>query len=290
MAFWIFKLSDQDIYPDELGVKYVYDNRHSTHVAPSDSFLYLDKRGGRYSFNGHGSVGRVSSRKPTPLESLTPRVRRIYSARLVEYVGYSSALDIRPDSTQGKLNRSALGITDVNRLGWSVSIANIPQTRFEQILDLVYAESSVSLEPIEPKDYEIGDAYSLVRRRHGLERFKATVLGRQNHTCAICGTTVKEVLDVAHISDYASDSKNRGNPANGIGLCSYCHRAFDRGVFVVNEDGCVFSTRDIGGDAIARAHLSGISSLDRVILLAGINKEFLRKRWYTVQSKGLVYT
>ena len=100
MAYWIFKLSDQEIYPDELGVKYVYDNRHSIHVAPGDSYLlYLDKRGGRYSFNGHGGIGRVWSRKPTPAESVTPRLRKIYSAQLVDYCGYSSPLDIRPDST-----------------------------------------------------------------------------------------------------------------------------------------------------------------------------------------------
>ena len=91
-----------------------------------------------------------------------------------------------------------------------------------------YAESGVSLDPLEPDDYKVPDAYSLVRRRHSLERFKATVLDRQNHTCAICGTAVREVLDVAHISSYSSDTKNRANPGNGIGLCSYCHRADGR--------------------------------------------------------------
>ena len=282
MAYWIFKLSHQVIYPDELGVKYVYDNRHSIHVAAGDSFLYLDKRGGRYSFNGHGDIGGVSSRKPTPQESVTPKVRRIYSAQLGEYVGYSSPLDIRSNSALGKLNRLRLGIINVNRLGWSVSIASIPQTRFEQILDLVYAESGVSLDPLEPDDYEVPDAYSLVKRRHSLERFKAKVLARQNHTCAICGTTMREVLDVAHISSYAGDPKNRANPANGIGLCSYCHRAFDRGVFVVGEDGCVVSTQDIGSDAIAKDHLSGLSPGDRVELLAGIDKEFLCRRFARV--------
>ena len=278
MAYWIFKLSDQEVYPDELGVKYVYDNRHSIHVAAGDSFLYLDKRGGRYSFNGHGDIVRVSSRKPTPQESVTPKVRRIYSAQLGEYVGYSSTLDIRSNSPHGKLNRARLGIVDVNRLGWSVSIASIPQTRFEQILDFAYAESGASLDPLEPDDYEVSDAFSLVKRRHSLERFKAKVLDRQNHTCAICGTTMREVLDVAHISSYAGDPKNRANPANGIGLCSYCHRAFDRTVFTVHEDGEVFSAKDLGDDAIAKAHLSGLSPGGRVKLLAGIDKKFLRKR------------
>ena len=278
MAYWIFKLSDQETYPDELGVKYVYDNRHSIHVAAGDSFLYLDKRGGRYSFNGHGDIVRVSSRKPTPPESVTPKVRKIYSAQLGECVGYLSPLDIRHNSTQGKINRSRLGIIDVNRLGWSVSIASIPQTRFEQILALAYAESCVSLDPIEPDDYEVPDAFSLVKRRHRLERFKVKVLDRQNHTCAICGTTMREVLDVAHISSYAGDPKNRANPANGIGLCSYCHRAFDGAVFTVHEDGEVFSAKDLENDAIAKAHLSGLSPGGRVNLLAGIDKKLLRKR------------
>ena len=278
MAHWIFKLSDQEVYPDEIGVKYVYDNRHSIHVATRDSFLYLDKRGGRYSFNGHGDIVGVSSRKPTPQESVTPKVRRIYSAQLGEYVRYSSPLDIRSNSIQGKLNRSKLGIIDVNRLGWSGSIASIPQTRFEEILDLAYAESVVSLDLLELDDYEVPDTYSLVKRRHSLESFKAKVLGRQNHTCAICGTTMKEVLDVAHISSYAGDPKNRANPANGIGLCSYCHRAFDGTVFTVHEDGEVFAARDLGNDAIAKAHLSGLSSGGRVKLLAGIDKKLLRKR------------
>lgn len=278
MAYWIFKLSDQEIYPDELGVKYVYDNRHSVRVAAGDLFLYLDKRGGRYAFSGHGYIARVSSRRPTATESETARVKTIFTAQLRDYIGYSSHLDIRPNSTAGRLNRSRLGITDVNQLGWSVSIASIPQTRFEQILDLAYAESCVSLDALEPSDYEVPDNYSLVRRRDRLERFKRTVLDRQNRKCAVCGTTVQEVLDVAHISHYSSDIKNRANPANGIGLCSYCHRAFDKGVFVIRGDGCVFPTRDMEGDPVAKAHLYGLSQADRRRLLAGVNKELLCER------------
>ncbi len=247
-------------------------------MAAGDSFLYLDKRGGRYAFSGHGDIERVSSTRTTPTDSVTPRVRTIYTAELREYIGYSPPLDIRPNSVPGKLNRSILGITDVNRLGWSVSIASILQTRFEQVIELAYAESNVPLSPLQASDYEVPDTYSLVRRRHSLERFKATVLNRQNHTCAICGTTVKEVLDVAHISSYSSDTKNRANPGNGIGLCSFCHRAFDKRVFVIGDDGCVFPTRDIEGDPIAKTHLSGLSLADRRQLLAGVDREFLCKR------------
>ena len=103
-------------------------------------------------------------------------------------------------------------------------------------------------------------------------------MDRQNRKCAVCGTTMQEVLDVAHISNYSSDIKNRANPANGIGLCSYCHRAFDKGVFVIRNDGWVYPTRDIEGDPIAKAHLRGLSQAGRRRLLAGVDKEFLSER------------
>ena len=29
MAYWLFKLSDSPIYPEDIGKTYVYDDRHS---------------------------------------------------------------------------------------------------------------------------------------------------------------------------------------------------------------------------------------------------------------------
>ena len=36
MSYWIFKLSKQEQYPDDLGKTYVYDNRHSIRVSAGD--------------------------------------------------------------------------------------------------------------------------------------------------------------------------------------------------------------------------------------------------------------
>ena len=279
MTYWIFKLSNQESYPDDFGRTYVYDNRHSVRVAANDPFVYLDKRGGGYAFTGHGVITNVLSRLPGILESRHPRLKRIYTAILGDFVQYDRPLDIQPNSADGKDNRSKLGITDVNRLGWSVSIAKLHPRTFSQIVELAYRQYHIPLTAPEPADYEISDAWSFLRRRHSLERFRATVLARQNYACAICGTTLQEVLDVAHISSYSTDIKNRANPANGIGLCAYCHRAFDSGVFRINEDGVVLSARDVEHDPVSKVHLSNLSSEDRLKLLSGTDEEFLCKRF-----------
>ena len=279
MTYWIFKLSNQESYPDDFGRTYVYDNRHSVRVTANDFFAYLDKRGGGYAFTGHGVIRDVQSRSPGMLESRQPRLKRIYTAILGDFVRYYRPLDIQSNSADGKDNRSKLGITDVNRLGWSVSIAKINPRTFNQIVTLAYRQHHIPITAPEPADYEISDTWSLLRRRHSLERFRAAVLARQNYACAICGTTLKEVLDVAHISSYSTDIKNRANPANGIGLCAYCHRAFDSGVFRINEDGVVLSARDIEHDPVAEVHLSNLSSEARLKFLSGTDEEFLRKRF-----------
>ena len=207
------------------------------------------------------------------------RIDRVYTAVLGDFVQYIRRLDIRSASVQGRKNRSALGISDVNRLGWSRSIAQLNPTMYEQIVELAYRRHCIALTPTDSADYGIPDTWSYVRRRDRLEGFKETVLRRQEYACAICGTTVEEVLDVAHISSYATDVKNRANPANGIALCAFCHRAFDGGIFRLDKDGVVSVAHGTGSDSILRAHLSNLSVTSRLRLLSGIDSELLRTRY-----------
>ena len=171
-----------------------------------------------------------------------------------------------------------LGITDVNLLGWSRSIAQLSTEMFENIIELAYQGDFIETSPPKSNEYEIPDAWTSVRRRHNLERFRKSVLRRQNYVCAICGTTLKQVLEVAHISSYSKDVKNRANPANGIVLCVYCHRAFDKGVFQIYEDGVVLLKDGIAPDLITEAHLSSLSTKARCELLEGIDFKLLRQQ------------
>ena len=147
---WMFKQADQELYADELGYTYVYDNRHSTRVAPRDLFVYLDKRGGGYALTGHGAIMEIRSRDPGPSESHTPGVRRIYTAYLGDYINYSKPIDLRPRSAEGRQNRFLLGIIDVNRLGWSPSIARLQPLMFMEIVNLAYQMNDFSVRQQNP--------------------------------------------------------------------------------------------------------------------------------------------
>ncbi|MYA51105.1 MAG: HNH endonuclease [Chloroflexi bacterium] len=281
MAYWMFKQSDTPIYPEGPGHTYVYDNMHSVRVEQGDLFIYLSKKSGGYAFTGHGIVEDLQWRQPTEQESEVRAISRIYTAIIGDYIEYSSPFDIRTTSKQGKRNRLALGIVDVNQLGWSRSVASLNEELYERILTLAYRQNSIPITPPQPAEYEILDAWSFVKRRHGLERFKETVLSRQGYQCAICGTRMREVLDVAHLSGYANDVENRANPANGIGLCAYCHRAFDSDIFRLSPNGVVQLMKKIGPDQIAELHLSNLSNEARRELLNGIDEVLLLKRYNT---------
>ena len=143
MTFWIFKQSEQEQYPDEPGRTYVYDNRHSVRVAVGDSFVYLDKRFGGYGFTGHGTVTKMRTAEVADLSQ--SRINRIYTAEFGDFVQYVRSLDIRPARTEGRKNRAALGITDVNELGWSRSIAQISPDMYTSIVDLAYRRHCIAL-------------------------------------------------------------------------------------------------------------------------------------------------
>ena len=278
MTFWIFKQSEQEQYPDEPGRTYVYDNRHSVRVAAGDVFVYLDKRTRGYGFTGHGVVTRVLMKASGYADRSQTKINRTYTAELGDFVQYARPLDIRSGSVEGKRNRTSLGIRDVNRLGWSRSIAQVSREMYSSIVDLAYGRRCIAVAPPGAQDYAVLDAWSFVRRRHSVERFKEAVLARQGFVCAICGTTLREVLDVAHISRYSTDVKNRANPANGIGLCAYCHRAFDGGVFRLYANGVVSVADDLGSDPVVLVHLSSLSVDARRRLLKGVDIELLRHR------------
>ena len=134
MTFWIFKQSEQEQYADEPGQTYVYDNRHSVRVTDGDSFVYLDKRDRGYGFTGHGTVTQVLITTAETPEQGQSRVSHIYTAKLGDFVQYTRSLDIRPFSVEGKRNRRSLGITDVNKLGWSRSIAQVSPDMFDSLV------------------------------------------------------------------------------------------------------------------------------------------------------------
>ncbi len=278
MNHWIFKISDQDQFPDQDFEMYVFNRKHSISVRDGDAFVYLDKRKNRFGFIGHGQVREILSGQDIQSRLPDYGITTDFVALLDDCVRYTRPLDFKASTKQGRANRALLGVKDASRIGWSRSIARLNQITYEQLIDLAYEKLCVDVEPSIDDKHAIPDDWSYNRRRGNLARFKRTVLDRQNHMCAICGTSLQGVLDVAHISGYAVDIANRANPANGIVLCAYCHRAFDNGAFQIQEDGTVASSPNVKLDSIATAHLKNLTPQERLELIDGVDKALLSRR------------
>jgi len=275
MGYWIFKIADQELYPDIVGKEYVYDNTHSVKVQSGDVFLYLDKRNHDYSFSATGIVARVSQRPPTDTESRrTSKVQTIFTAHLKDVLWFTEPLSISLLKTEGRHNRAVLGIKDVNLLGWSQSMPQINESMYTAILNLADTEKIITLDSIKEKDYTVPDSWSKTKIRKAIAGFSDIVLSRHNSTCAVCGTRLSGMLEAAHISAYATDKKNRANPANGICLCVYCHKALDRKLIAISPEGEILISNMVN-DKIALQHFSRIAAEQRKTWLKGIDKIFL---------------
>lgn len=286
MAYWIFKLAKQEIYDDNPGKLYSFDNTHSMRVHDGDVFIYLDKQKD-YSFTATGTVKKLSTRIPTEEEvKRNSKVRSVFNADLAEVSWFKEPLSISPTTKIGQRNRARLGITDVNLLGWSQSIPSLSEPMYQSIMDIVEVDGLLSMASMKPGDFYVDDRWGKTRIREALSCFRDTVLSRDNYRCVVCGTKMEAVIEAAHISPYATDKNNRANPANGICLCTFCHRALDRHVIALQPDGKLLVDSSID-DPIALEHFSRVSPSVRKQWLMGITPEFLELtiKWFYQCSK-----
>lgn len=287
MAYWIFKLAEQELYPDVPGNTYVYDNTHSTRVQAGDIFVYLDKRQG-YSFTATGAIKKIAERLPTAAEAeRRSKVRTIYMAELEDMLWFDKPLSISPITKNGKSNRAQLGIIDVNLLGWSHSIPALGEAMYQAIMDLAQAENILTNELPSEQNYSVPDVWGKTKVRRAIALFTNTVLTRHSNRCVVCGTQLSEVMEAAHLSPYSSDRNNRANPSNGICACAFCHRALDRRLIAISPDGTLQISNDID-DPVALYHFQRITSETRKRWLDGVKSEFLELtvKWFDERNNN----
>jgi hypothetical protein len=66
--------------------------------------------------------------------------------------------------------------------------------------------------------------------------FRSSVLAAYESRCGVCELETSELLIASHIVPWAKDEKRRGDPRNGLCLCSIHDRAFDGGLMTFDED------------------------------------------------------
>jgi hypothetical protein len=73
-----------------------------------------------------------------------------------------------------------------------------------------------------------------IKDRPNQIRFKFEVLQRYGAACAVCGLEVLDLLEAAHIIPDENDGPD--DPRNGLVFCRNHHRAFDRGLFIIEPE------------------------------------------------------
>lgn len=85
-------------------------------------------------------------------------------------------------------------------------------------------------------EVDTGEASAEAKARIGQQDFRAGVTDRYGGRCVMCGVDRPGLLVAAHILDWSENEELRGDPANGLLLCTLHHRAFDLGLFTLTED------------------------------------------------------
>lgn len=110
----------------------------------------------------------------------------------------------------------------------------------------------VSEEPFMPTEKnEV--VWGKVAKRPNQQRFKFLVTRRYGNECAVCGITIKQVLEAAHLIP-KKPSNNKGgsdDPRNGLVLCATHHRALDGGLFAIEPASLKVTYRSSGPDSEA---------------------------------------
>lgn len=175
--------------------------------------------------------GQIHSRNPL-IVKLSEEIGRTPSAVALKMVNFAS---LDPTISQkGMSNVSAL-----DKSTWDKFLKNIDHY-LTQTLDK--PECSNGFEECPQAEYVIEstshdtEAVSSVILRRGQDRFRRAVLASYNNRCAISGIDDPRLLVASHIAPWATNVGRRLDPRNGICLNALLDRAFDAGVFSINEE------------------------------------------------------
>ena len=86
-------------------------------------------------------------------------------------------------------------------------------------------------------DFPVGEDRKVrTTARIGQRFFRATVLSAYDERCCITGLSITSLLVASHIVPWSHDKLNRVNPRNGLLLTVLHEKAFDKGIFMQDDD------------------------------------------------------
>lgn len=98
-----------------------------------------------------------------------------------------------------------------------------------------------------PENFSAKDKVVTTKVRVGQSFFRKAVLSAYYNKCCITGLAIPALLVASHIKPWSADETNRLNPRNGLALSALHDKAFDLGIFTLDEQLRVCVTRKLGG-------------------------------------------
>jgi putative restriction endonuclease len=92
--------------------------------------------------------------------------------------------------------------------------------------------------------------------------FRDTVLSSYNFSCAICKLNLHIMLNASHIVPWSVDRNRRADPSNGLSLCVFHDRAFDRGLITISENLKVTVSKGIKIPHASKLHRVGLLDIE----------------------------
>jgi len=91
--------------------------------------------------------------------------------------------------------------------------------------------------------------------------FRRTVLAAYEYRCACCRLSIQQMLNASHIIPWRVDKQRRADPTNGIAMCAFHDRAFDRGLITLDGDRRIVVSREVPTKSRVAMHRVGLIEL-----------------------------
>ena len=108
----------------------------------------------------------------------------------------------------------------------------------QRVMDAVQVGATPDVETAQSENvFPVGEDREVrATARIGQRFFRAAVLSAYDGRCCVTGLSVASLLVAGHIVPWSHDERNRTNPRNGLLLSVLHERAFDAGIFTLDDD------------------------------------------------------
>jgi hypothetical protein len=103
-----------------------------------------------------------------------------------------------------------------------------------------------------------------IRRVQGF--FRDAVLSSYEFMCGFCGFSLLPMLNASHIIPWSQTKTQRADPQNGIALCAFHDRAFDRGYMAVTADLRIMVSPEAKKVKDSQMHRIGLLALEGKVM------------------------